>query len=446
MLKLLGVTTMGGILELSIPGIRAAAGERRRPNVVFILSDDHRWDHLGAMGHPFLKTPNLDRLASQGIRFENAFVTTSLCSPSRASFLTGTYPHTHGVKNNITPWTGARVTFLELLKDAGYETAFVGKWHMPGEGLPKLDYLDLFVSFTVKEGQGKYLNCPLIVNGTETPSRKPHITEELTDQAIEFMKNRREDPFCLYLSHKAAHNAYLAARDLDGIYDDEELPLSKDMDIWTAMARGNIYEGHMGLLSTHYRNYCETITDMDRHIGRVLDAIDEMGIGDNTVVIYAGDNGLLWGEHRKINKYWFYEESIRIPLIVRCPWLIPDPGTRRAQMVLNIDPMPTILEICGVPAPEGVEGESLASLFANPARAGREAWLYEYFKNYPYDIPTTFGVRTSTHKYVEFEGGRKPELYNLETDPHEKVNLIGTSEGDTLSLHLKAVLEALKRQ
>jgi len=444
MLKIMGVTTAGSILGLPIPGIAATAPKKQRPNIVVILSDDHRWDHLGITGHPFIKTPNLDRLASEGVLFENAFVTTSLCSPSRASFLTGTYAHTHGVKNNITPWAGKRATFLELLKDAGYDTAFIGKWHMPGKGLPKFDFLDEFVSFTAKAGQGKYFNCPLFVNGVETPSRKPHITEELTDRAIEFLEEPREAPFCLYLSHKAVHNAYLAPKDVDGIYDDEKLSMTKDMDIWTAMARGNIYEGHMGLLPAHYRNYCETITDMDKQIGRVLDTIDKMGIADNTTVIYVSDNGLLWGEHRKINKYWFYEESIRIPFIARCPWLISDSGMRRTQMALNIDLAPTILEICRVPAPNDMEGESLIPLFENPDISGRETWLYEYFKNYPYDIPTTFGVRTKTHKYVEFEGRRKPELYDLVADPKEKVNLFGTPEGEVLSKELKAILGALK--
>jgi len=444
MLRIMGGATAGGILGLSLPGIAPAAPKDQRPNIVCILSDDHRWDHLGATGHPFLRTPNLDRLASEGILFENSFVTTSLCSPSRASFLTGTYAHTHGVKNNITPWTGKHPTFLESLKGAGYDTAFIGKWHMPGKGLPDLGFLDEFVSFTVKAGQGKYFNCPLIVNGVETPSRKIHITEELTDRAIEFMERQRESPFCLYLSHKAIHNAYLAPKDIDGIYDDEKLSMPEDMDIWTAMTQGHIYDGHMGLLPAHYRNYCECITDMDRQIGRVLDKIDKMGIADNTIVVYTSDNGLLWGEHRKINKYWFYEESIRIPFIVRCPWLIDDPGTRRTQMTLNIDLAPTLLDICSVPAPGDMEGASLVSIIKNPSEFGREAWLYEYFKNYPYNIPTTFGVRTRTHKYVEFEGRRKPELYNLSVDPKEKVNLVGTTEGEALSRELKAMLEALK--
>jgi len=444
MLRILGATTAGGILGLSIPGAAIPASQPTMPNVIVILSDDHRWDHLGIAGHPFLRTPNLDRLASEGVLFENAFVTTSLCSPSRASFLTGTYAHTHGVKNNITPWTGTRITFLEILKNAGYDTAFIGKWHMPGDRLPTLRFLDEFVSFSVKAGQGKYFNCPLVVNGVETPSRKSHITEELTDRALEFMDKPREAPFCLYLSHKAAHNAYLAPKSVDGIYDDEKISMSEDMDIWTAMTQGHIYDGHMGFLDKHYRNYCETITDMDKQIGRVFEKIERMGIADNTIIIYAGDNGLLWGEHRKINKYWFYEESIRIPFIVRCPWLVPDPGTRRTPMVLNIDLAPTILDVCGVRTPTGIEGESLVPVLENSDRSGREAWLYEYFKNYPYNIPTTFGVRTRTHKYVEFEGGREPELYDLVADPKEKMNLFGTPKGNMLSSELKATLNAIK--
>ena len=148
------------------------AGDAKKPNIVFILTDDHRWDFMSCAGHPFVKTPSLDRLASQGVLFSNAFVTSALCSPSRASFLTGLYAHTHGVQNNLTPWKDENVTFLELFKKAGYDTAFIGKWHMPGR-LPKLRGVDLFVTFTIQGGQGRYWNCPLIVNGIETPSRKP---------------------------------------------------------------------------------------------------------------------------------------------------------------------------------------------------------------------------------------------------------------------------------
>ena len=179
--------------------------QSRLPNIVFILSDNQRWDFMGCAGHPFVETPNLDRLASEGILFSNAFVTTSLCSPSRASFLTGQYAHTHGVRDNLTPWNDENRTFFELLKEAGYESAFIGKWHMPGP-LPEAQRSrSLRNSFTAQKGQGQYFDCPLVVDGVEKPSRKPYITEELTDYALDFVSKPREGPFCLVLSHKAVH-------------------------------------------------------------------------------------------------------------------------------------------------------------------------------------------------------------------------------------------------
>ena len=184
-LKGIGIASAASLLNLGFSDILSAATSGgKRPNIIFILSDDHRWDHMGCMGHPFLKTPAMDRLAAEGVLFENAFVTTSLCSPSRASFLTGTYAHTHGVKNNITPWEGSNVTFFEPMKIMGYDTAFIGKWHMPGI-VPTISAIDLFVTFTAQGGQGQYFNCPLIVNGKDEPSRKSYITEELTDRAID---------------------------------------------------------------------------------------------------------------------------------------------------------------------------------------------------------------------------------------------------------------------
>jgi len=179
--------------------------QQKYPNIIFILTDDHRWDAMSSMGHPFIKTPHLDSLADQGILFENAFVTTSLCSPSRASFLTGQYAHRHGVVTNHTPWDNRNVTFLELLKTAGYETAFIGKWHMPGKTLPGLRGVDQFISFTKEGGQGIYYNCPLIIDGIETERKGKYITEDLTDFALEFIEKQRTNPFCLYLSHKAVH-------------------------------------------------------------------------------------------------------------------------------------------------------------------------------------------------------------------------------------------------
>jgi N-acetylglucosamine-6-sulfatase len=439
------VLSVSGLAGVSLRDLAWGALEPpKRPNIVFILTDDHRWDYMSCAGHPFVQTPNMDRLANEGVLFSNAFVTTSLCSPSRASFLTGQYAHTHGVKNNLTVWRDENVTFLELFKQAGYDTFFVGKWHMPGR-LPTLRGVDQFITFTVQGGQGRYFNCPLIVDGVERPSRKEYVTEELTDYALEFIARPRENPFCLYLSHKAVHHQFLPPPELDRLYDDVELKLPREADEWIGMTRGNMFTGVFGRMSPHVRNYCEALVAADQQIGRVLAKLDEMGIADNTIVVYAGDNGYFWGEHRLVDKRWPYEEAIRIPFILRYPGLIGDPGRRAPQMALNIDLAPTLLDLAGLPVPENMEGSSLRPVLAEASAPGRQAWLYEYFKEFPYNVPEHFAVRTDRHIYIEYVGGRKPELFDIVNDPKEETNLFDTPEGQRLAPELKQMLEELKR-
>jgi N-acetylglucosamine-6-sulfatase len=432
-----------------------AAGETgrlsNRPNILFILSDNFRWDCMGFMNHPFIKTPGLDRLAEEGIVFENTFNTTSLCSPSRASILTGTYAHTHRVLNNHTPWTGQKPTFLEFLKKAGYDTAFIGKWHMPGKGLPDMPYLDLFVSYTYREGQGSYFNCPLIVNGRPEPSKNAYITEEMTRRTIEFMEQRlskpgeERRPFCIYLSHRTAHPPFHAPEGIAGMYAHEKVHLPKGVDSWFSRTNGNVFQGiMMGTYENQYRRYCEVITAMDRDIQALLDRVDKLGLRDNTIVIYAGDNGMMWGEHRRHGIKYPYEECIRLALIVRCPWLVQDPGQRRSQMVLNIDFAPTMLDIAGVPVPGEMEGESLIPILNDRDSTGRKGWLLEYWKYFPENFPSYVGVRTETHKYVEYEKTFVPELFDISTDPREQNNLYGTPKGEQVLPELQDMLEALK--
>ncbi len=442
-LRIAGGALAGGLLSGSLP--EAALCRSGRPNIVFILSDNQRYDFMGCAGHPFVKTPAMDRLAEEGVLFTNAFVTTSLCSPSRASFLTGQYAHTHGVRDNITPWKNENVTFLELLKGAGYDTAFIGKWHMPG-GLPVLRGVDLFVTFTVQKGQGKYFDCPLVVNGRDRPSRKAYITEELTDYALEFISRPRENPFCLYLSHKAVHHRWLPPPDLAGLYDDEEPPFPREYDPLVFMTGGNMFEGLIGLPDDLYRDYARVVTSLDRQTGRVLEKIDRLGIAENTIVVFAGDNGFFWGEHRLGGTgRWPYEESIRIPFIVRAPGLVKDPGRRADQMILNIDLAPSLLEMAGLPPSERMEGRSFAPILRSASAPGRKAWLYEYFKDFPFRTPSTYAVRTDTHTYIEFEGRRGIELYDLVNDPRQFNNIIDTDEGRALAKKLKGMLEGLKR-
>ncbi len=433
----------GSALALGAGFFSRRAGGASLPNLVFILSDDHRWDHLSMLGHPFIETPRLDKLASEGVLFKNAFVTTSLCSPSRASFLTGNYAHTHGVKNNITAWSNHNITFLETLKEAGYHTAFIGKWHMPGE-LPHLRGADRFITFTVQGGQGRYFNCPLIVDGKPEPSRKPYITEELTDRALEFMSEHRDGPFCLFLSHKAAHHQFLPPPDVAGRYDDVKLDLPPEADPWVTVTNGHMFYGTLMPLSVHYRNYCETLYALDRQIGRVVDWIDEKGLTQDTLIAYAGDNGFFWGEHGLVDKRWAYEESIRIPFIVRYPRLAGTPS-QREEMVLNVDLAPTLLDVAGAAPKTQMEGTSFKPLLTGPAK-WRDAWLYEYFRDYPYAVPGIYAARTGNHVYIEYDNQRKPELYDIVKDPGQKNNLFGTRGNEHLLREMKMKLKSLKKR
>ncbi len=455
-LKMLGKTTAAGVVLSAIPGVGIAAMKTptERPNLIFILGDNHNAETMEFAGHPFIKTPGFNRLAREGVHLQNTFNTTSLCTPSRASILTGAYCHKHGVKNNHMPWTDSMPTFLEHLSKNDYATAFIGKWHMPGDGLPKFPYLDLFVSYTYREGQGTYFNCPMIVNGEEVASRKPYITEEVTDYAIDFMKstlNKPESerkPFCIYLSHRPGHPPYKAPKDIDGMYDDADVKkaLPKNIDAWYGKSRQNVYQGFMmGSFYDQYRGYCETLTAMDRDIDRLLNVLDEMEIQDNTVVIYMGDNGQMWGQHDRVSIKEPYEESLKLPLIVRAPKLIKDPGTKREQMALNIDIAPTLLDMAGVPKPKDMDGESFVPILKSPAAKGRDAFLMEFWRYFPENTPSYVGVRTNRYKFVEYERGRDPLLFDLKRDSAEQNNLYGTPEGDKLLPGLLAKMGKLNK-
>jgi N-acetylglucosamine-6-sulfatase len=455
MLGMMGTAAASGLGMHLLPGMsdQLIGAPDRRPNILFILGDNHNARTMGCAGHPFIKTPGMDRLAREGVLFESTFNTTALCSPSRASILTGAYAHRHGVKNNHTPWTGEMATFLEHLGRSGYATAFIGKWHMPGKGLPTIPFLDLFVSYTYREGQGAYFNCPLIVNGKEEPSRKAYITEEVTDYAINFMKDAiskpegRRKPFCIYLSHRPGHPPYQAPKGIAGMYNgiDVKKALPRDVDpYWYGKTRQNVFQGiMMGSYYNQYRKYCETLTAMDRDIARLLNLMDRLGLSENTVVIYLGDNGMQWGTHNCHGIREPYEDSIRLPFIVRAPWLVTDPGSRRRQMALNIDIAPTMLDLAGLPIPDEMDGNSLVPLIRNGKARGRKACLLEFWRYYPENTPSYAGVRTDDFKYIEFQRGRRPWLFNIARDPEELANLYGTARGDRVLPELKRLLNFL---
>lgn len=407
-------------------------------NVVFILTDDHRYDALGFLqAQTFIETPNLDRMAKGGAYLPNAFVTTSLCSPSRASILTGLYAHKHRVVDNNNPVPEELVFYPQYLQAAGYQTALVGKWHMGGEFDDPQRGFDYWVSF---KGQGTYLpgKNGLNVNGRHVP-QKGYITDELTDYALTFLRNRdKKKPFMLYVSHKGVHADFIAAERNRGKFKDHkfEPPVSmsqdahKDAPMWLQNQR-NSWHGvdfpyHSDLdIGEYYKRYAETLFGVDESVGRILDYLEKEGLLEATLVIYMGDNGFQFGEHGLIDKRTAYEASMRVPMLAHCPELIPA-GTRVEQVVANIDVAPTILEAAGLKAPEYMDGMSFLPLLRQEKKAWRTALLYEYYweRNYP-QTPTIHALRGDRYKYIHYHGiWDIDELYDLQADPDELVNLI----------------------
>jgi arylsulfatase A-like enzyme len=418
-------------------------------NVVFILSDDHRFDFMGFMGKPdFLRTPNMDRIAEQGAHIEKAFVTTALCSPSRASILTGQFSHRHGVIDNQTDIKEGTVFFPQYLQKAGYQTAFLGKWHMgeAGSGDDPRPGFDKWVSFT---GQGEYYDGWLNVDGKRFKSQG-YITDLLTDYALDWLKEGRaqDKPFFLYLSHKAVHAMFQPAERHLGVYDSVKLTYPESMantpknyqvkPDWVRAQRSSwhgvdyMYHGQLDF-DSFYRRYCETLLGIDESIGRVLDYLEENGLSRNTLVLYMGDNGFSFGEHGLIDKRHMYEESMRVPFLAYGPGIF-EGGKVIPQMVQNIDIAPTVLELAGLKAPANMDGRSFLPLLQGKETEWRDAVFYEYYWewNFPH-TPTVHGIRTDRYKYMHYHGiWDKDELYDLGNDPDEMHNLIDGQEYQTL--------------
>ena len=417
-------------------------------NVVFVLSDDHRYDLMGFVpGSPsFLETPNMDRMAGQGAHLANAFVSTSLCSPSRASILTGRYMHHHRVVDNQRPVPKGTVFFPQYLQKAGYATAFVGKWHMGHDYDDPRPGFDHWASF---RGQGTYFDPTLNIDGTRRQI-KGYTTDVLTDQALGWLEGGRDKskPFFLYLSYKAVHYPFVPAPRHLGRYDDAPIDYPETMantarnyqtqPRWVRERRYSIHGiDHMETgafdkdpvpdFDDLYHRFCETVHGLDENLGRVLDYLDRSGLGRNTLVIYMGDNGFALGEHGFYDKRDAFEESIRVPMLAYAPGWIK-PGTRVAQMVQNIDVAPTILEACGVPAPAsaGIDGRSFLPLLRGESIAWRDHILYEYHWEWNFPAtPTTFAIRTGRYKYIFYHGlWDHNGFYDLQTDPHERHNLL----------------------
>lgn len=439
-------------------------------NVVFVLTDDHRYDYMSFMGGlPFLETPNMDKMAAQGAHFKNAFVTTSLSSPSRASVLTGLYVHQHGVVNNGIPVPEHNVFFPQYLQKAGYQTAFVGKWHMGHDNDDPRPGFDHWVSF---KGQGMYYGCPLNVDGERVQlGEEEYITDVLTDYALKWLEGRdKEKPFFLYISHKAVHAGFTPAKRHMELYSQEEYQLPEnermyrddsykenDMPEWIKEQRCSFHGIDSIFLipdenidiDTLVKQYARTVVGIDENLGRVIDYLEKEGLAENTVVIYMGDNGFSLGEHALIDKRQMFEESIRVPLLAWGPGMI-EAGTKIDQICANIDIAPTVLELCGLTPPEHMAGKSMAPLLKGKQVDWRDKLYYVYYwENAFSQTPATFGVRGERYKYIWHHGiWDYNQFYDLQEDPNEMHNLIRSPDTniqkliDQYNTHMWDFLEA----
>ena len=425
-----------------------------KPNVLFILTDDQRWDALGIAGNKYLKTPNMDRIGREGVWFRNAFCTTSLCSPSRASILSGLYAHKHGVLNNFTEYPAAGFkSFPMVLQGEGYDTAYIGKWHMGEDNdLPRPG----FNWFVTHKGQGKYFGTEFCFNGERREVMKGYYTTVVTDLAEEWIKRPRGDkPWCLMLGHKAPHSFYVPEEKYAHAFDAARTPYPETafmLDDKPAWIKDRLYTWH-GIYGPLFdwrkkfpddtpegvkdfeamnRAYWATLLSVDDSVGRLYNLLKQRGELDNTIIVLMSDNGILSGEHGMVDKRTAHEPSIRVVQLVRYPGLTPpDQPKVVEQQVLTLDVAPSLLQLCGAPALPDIHGQSWVRLVQRGDLGWRTSWFYayNYERQFPY-TPNVRCVRTEKWKYTHYPHGdgsldrHMAELYNIEFDPEERHNLI----------------------
>ncbi len=477
-------------------------------NIVYIMTDDHTAQMMSCYGSPYAETPNLDRIANEGVRFTNSFVANSLSGPSRACMLTGKHSCANKFFDNTTcVFDSSQQTFPKLLQKAGYQTAVIGKWHL--ESLPSgFDYWE------VVPGQGSYYNPDFITQDNDTIQKHGYITNLITDDAIDWMENKRDKdrPFCLLIHHKAIHRNWMADTCNLALYEDKTFPLPdnfyddyegrpaaaaqemsivKDMDLIydLKMLRPDknsilkaTYESFLGRMDKaqraawdkfydpiikdfykqnlsgkelanwkyqrYMRDYMKTVKSLDDNVGRVLDYLEKNGLLENTLVVYTSDQGFYMGEHGWFDKRFMYEESMHTPLIMR----LPKDFTRKGditELVQNIDYAPTFLELAGAPVPEDIQGESLLPLLKGEKPENWRKALYYHFYEYPAEhmVKRHYGVRTERYKLIHFYNDIDWwELYDLAKDSSEMHNLYGQKEYEPIANELKEELKRLQEQ
>lgn len=510
-LFMFSLTTTATLTSLSVCEAakkKGDASEKRPMNVVYIMSDDHAFQTISAYDGRFIHTPNIDRLAKEGVRFTNSFVANSISGPSRACMFTGKHSHANGFKDNSTTFDGSQQTFPKLLQQSGYQTAMIGKWHLVSTPTG-FNYWDILI------GQGDYYNPKFICNG-ERVQREGYATNVITDLAIDWLDNKRNNgqPFCLFIHHKAPHRTWMPdLQDLElfsdqtfplpeNFYDDYEgrqaaaeqrMSIMKDMDIVYDLKmadKENEIRSNPGLESAgrgmynalnpeqkaawdkHYdpiikkfkeanlsgkalaewkyqqymRDYLRVIHSVDRNIGRVLEYLEKEGLLENTMIVYTSDQGFYMGEHGWFDKRFMYEESFRTPLLVRLP------GGKRGdihKMVQNIDYGPTILDLAGVKVPDDMHGISFLPLLkGEKVKNWRESLYYHFYEHTPeHAVKKHYGVRTERYKLIHFYDDIDSwELYDLKKDPMEMNNIYGKLGMEKIINQLQTELFKLQQQ
>jgi len=462
-----------------------------RPNILFVFTDDHSPLAISAYGSKINQTPNMDRLAKEGMLFRHCFVTNSICGPSRAVIQTGKYSHVNGFIQNGNRFNGAQQTFPKLLRKAGYQTAIIGKWHLKSDPTG-YDYWNILI------GQGPYYNPPMIENGRHV-KYEGYTTDIITDLALSWLREGRDKskPFMLMYQHKAPHRRWEPGPKYLHKYDNVTIPepptlfddysgrgsaakmqkmmiaknltrrdlkldppkglTSEQLETWNKAygPKNEAFEkAHLtgrALVRWKYqryiKDYLRCVASVDDNLGRVLDYLDESGLAKNTIVIYSADQGWYLGEHGWFDKRWMYEESLRMPLIVRWPGVVK-PGSEDAHIVSNLDFAETFLEMAGAPIPSDMQGRSLVPILKGESpQDWRNSFYYHYYE-YPgaHSVRRHYGVRTQRYKLIYFYNLHEWELYDLQRDPHELTSVYDDTGYAGVQRRLKAELQRLREQ
>lgn len=484
--------------------------EIKRPNIIFMMTDDHTTQAMSCYGGNLIQTPNMDRIANEGIRMDNCYAVNALSGPSRACILTGKFSHLNGFTDNASTFNGDQQTFPKLLQKAGYQTAIVGKWHLISEP----QGFDHWSILSGQHEQGDYYNPDFWENGKHIVE-EGYATDIITDKAIDFLENRdKSKPFCMMYHQKAPHRNWMPAPRHLGIFNQTTFPepstlfddyegrgtaareqdmsiaktLTEDWDLklltraemlkdttnrlysvykrmpaavqdkWDSVYAQRIAEYRSGklkgkeLISWKYqqymRDYLATLLSVDENIGRLLRYLEETGELDNTIIVYTSDQGFFLGEHGWFDKRFMYEESFRTPLVMRLPEGLHARGDIQ-EMVQNIDYAPTFLALAGAPIPKDIQGESLLPLLQGKHPKNWRKSLYYHFYEYPAEhmVKRHYGIRTERYKLIHFYRDIDEwELYDLEKDPKEMNNIYGQEGTEKITKELKKQLWKLQKQ